>query len=93
MRIEMLGGRTFTCASGPDEISTIYSNNGDPSFCPIGSDALLNGAQLNDSLSIPGSIVVLITFIVVTRTLGYFALKLFHTSHKPRRSSWKQRVD
>lgn len=89
----MLGDRTFKCASGPDEVSTIYSNNGDPNFCPIDSDALLNGAQLTNSLSIPAAIIVLMAFIVVTRTMGYFALKLLHTTHKPRRSSWKQRAD
>lgn len=87
VRTEMLGGREFEC-SPPGEVSSVYSNNGE--FCPIDREALLRGAQLEDSLSIGGSIGVLIAYIVVTRTLGYFALKLFHTSHKPKKSSWKK---
>lgn len=83
----MLGGREFKCAEA-GEASSVYSNNGE--FCPINKDALLKGAQLTDSLSIGGSIAVLVAYIIVVRTLGYFALKLVHTSHKPKKSSWRE---
>ena len=85
----MLGGREFECA-GPGEVSSVYSNNGD--FCPIKRDALLKGAQLTDSLPISGSIAALVAYIIVIRTLGYFALKLVHTSHKPKKSSWRENM-
>lgn len=83
----MLGGRTFPC-SAEGEVKTIYSNNGE--FCPIDRDALLRGAQLTDTLSIQGNILVLVAWIVCARLLGYFALKLLHTGHKPRASTWKR---
>lgn len=87
VRTEMLFGRKFTCENDPQD-RTIYSNNG--SDCPIRLEQVLRGAHLENSLSIGGSILVLISWIVVLRLAGYIALKLIHSSHKPKASSWKR---
>lgn len=83
VRVEMRGGRTFACVPGT---STVYSHGG--ATCPIDKDALLAGAQLDDSLPIAANIGILIGWIVVLRLAGYFALKLLNTSHKGHPSTW-----
>ncbi|CAN8076591.1 unnamed protein product [Agarophyton chilense] len=85
VRIEILPPRQFACIE--DGPSTVYSNGG--LKCPILGEDLLRAAQLSDSLSIGGSILVLITWIILLRLCGYFALKLLHTDHKPKLSTWK----
>lgn len=85
VRTEMLFGQTFECEK-ESRMQTIYSRFG----CPIDSDKLLRAAEIDSSLSIPWNIAVLIAWIVLFRVAGYFALKLLHTNHKPKLSSWKR---
>lgn len=87
MRIEMRPPQEFRCAIG-DEVGTVYSQ-GLSRPCVLGSEQVLKGAELDGSLSIAGNIGVLIAWIIIARFLGYMALKLVHTSHKPKNSSWK----
>lgn len=58
--------------------------------CPIDLQTVLVTAQLTTAVSIAGNIMIQITWIIILRVLGYFALKLLHTSHKPPLASWRQ---
>lgn len=74
-----LKGRDFPCEEDPAR-HTVYSAGG--SICPVTETAALKGAQVDDSLSVAGNIGVMIVLIVLTRILGYFALKFLHRKHK-----------
>lgn len=86
VRVEMLSGQQFACV--PDALTPFGSRCPDN---PIVAEDVLRGAQIEDSLSIAGGIAVLVAWVVGIRIAGYFALKLMHTSHKPKTSSWKQK--
>jgi hypothetical protein len=49
----------------------------------VTEEAALRGAQVDDSFSIAGCCGMLAAMVVITRVLGYLALKHLHTSHKP----------
>lgn len=82
VQVEMAFGRELACTTS--NVTTVYSDNG--LSCPIDSDVLLKGAGIDSSISILGNVGVLLLFIMITRILGYFSLKLRHTNHKPRLS-------
>lgn len=86
VRIEVLPPRQFTCVE--EGASTVYSNNA--LRCPILGDDLIRGAQLSDSLSIGGNLVVLVAWILLLRVAGYFALNMLHTDHKPKVAARKK---
>lgn len=85
VRNEMSYGRTFMC-NPKDELSTIYSKNGQ--ICPLTKGSVLEGAQLAKSPSIWMNTLILVISVILTRVLAYFALKKLHTGHKPKVTSW-----
>lgn len=86
IRIEFGFGRTYDCVDDAEQ-KTIYSGNG--KWCPVDLAAFLRGAGMTDSLPIWAGVLVQCLWIVTFRLLAYFSLKLLHTTHKPRLSSWK----
>jgi hypothetical protein len=74
-------GEPFACETGANALHTVYSEGG--RICPVTEEAALRGAQVDDSFSIAGCCGMLAAMVVITRVLGYLALKHLHTSHKP----------
>lgn len=85
MRVELLDNRQFPCEGARGA----YSNACDSDNDTVGAETVLEKESLDNALPIPLGIVVLIGWIFAARILGYFALKLAHASHKPKRSSWR----
>jgi ABC-type multidrug transport system ATPase subunit len=83
VRNEVLG-RTYSCVNSQEGgVHTVFSLNG--KVCPrVSAQAVLIGAQLENSPSVWVSIVVLIGWCVIYRILGYLALKYLHRPRKFR---------
>lgn len=75
-------GVIFACVA-PGQPHTVYSNGG--KNCPVTEADVLKFGQYEGALSVPANIAVLIVWIICARMAGYFALKLLHRHHKPKR--------
>lgn len=87
VRNEMSYGREFECNRN-ENLSTIYSENGQ--VCPLTKSSVLNGAQLANSPPVWANSLILLSGVIITRVLAYFALKALHTAHKPRMTVWSK---
>jgi ABC-type multidrug transport system ATPase subunit len=88
VRNEIAGGMTYACAANKS-LSTVYSASG--RICPVTADALIVGAQLENSLSVGANVGILIAWLTFYRLCGYFALKHFHRPAGRQRRCWNGR--
>lgn len=86
VRVELLNNRVFSC-EGPD---AAFSEECENESDQVTAQEVLEKNNLENAISIPLGITILVGWIVAARILGYLALKLVHASHKPKRSSWRQ---
>ncbi len=88
VRIEARG-QSYACVPA-GEPHTVYSDNG--RACPVDEKALLRAAQIDPKVSIAGNLGILVLWIVVLRTIGYFALKYLNRRHKPAKAKKNKKV-
>jgi ABC-type multidrug transport system ATPase subunit/ABC-type multidrug transport system permease subunit len=82
-----VSGRTYACVDpSSGGLHTEFSLNGKE--CPrVSPQAVLRGAQLEDTPPIFVNVLALIGWCIFYRFLGYLSLKYLHRPHKPKRKN------
>ena len=76
MRVEV-NNISYECVP-EGQPSTVYSSNG--ANCPVTGEDVLAAAEVS-SLSIGMNVLALLAYAILTRLLGYFALKFLNAKH------------